>query len=57
MTNPEVTKVVPFEERGTTPCLHGRMIDEVLTKGGNRTGTVCCLECNAVFDDPYHGLK
>lgn len=36
-----------------TTCTHGRLIDDVLTKRGKRTGQVRCLECGAIFDDPY----
>ncbi|WP_455389564.1 hypothetical protein [Petrachloros mirabilis] len=38
-------------------CGHQRLIDDVLTRGGKRTGKVRCLECDVVFDDPYHGLR
>ncbi|MDF0664737.1 MAG: hypothetical protein P0119_01550 [Nitrospira sp.] len=38
-------------------CTHQRLIDDVLTRGGKRTGKVRCLECRAIFDDPYQGLK
>ncbi|MDH5499332.1 MAG: hypothetical protein OEY60_16830 [Nitrospira sp.] len=38
-------------------CAHGRLIDEVRTRGGKRTGKVRCLECQAVIDDPYQGTK
>ncbi|MCS6291475.1 MAG: hypothetical protein H8J66_00250 [Nitrospira sp.] len=38
-------------------CSHGRLIDDVLTRNGKRTGKVHCVECGAKFDDPYHGLK
>lgn len=38
-------------------CAHGRLIDEVRTRGGKRTGKVRCLECLAVIDDPYQGMK
>jgi len=38
-------------------CVHGRLIDDVLTRSGKRTGKVLCVECGATFDDPYHGLK
>lgn len=41
----------------TNPCVHGRAIDDVLTRGKKRTGKVRCLECGAIFDDPYHGQK
>lgn len=45
---------------GTAPvttCVHGRLIDDVLTKRGKRTGQVRCLECGEIFDDPYQGLR
>lgn len=35
------------------PCTHGRLIDEVRTRSGKWTGKVRCLECGAIFDDPY----
>lgn len=38
-------------------CAHQRLIDDVLTKGGKRTGKVRCLECGTIFDDPYQGSK
>lgn len=38
-------------------CAHGRLIDDVRTRSGKRTGKVRCLECKAIFDDPYRGLK
>ncbi len=38
-------------------CAHQRMIDDVRTRGGRRTGKVRCLECGTIFDDPYHGSK
>ncbi|GKS64584.1 hypothetical protein YTPLAS72_18880 [Nitrospira sp.] len=38
-------------------CVHGRMIDEVRTRGGKRTGKVRCLECQAIIADPYQGMK
>ena len=37
----------------TNPCIHGRMIDDVLTRSKKRSGKVRCLECGAIFDDPY----
>ncbi len=36
-------------------CAHGRMIDDVLTEKGVRTGMVRCLECLAIIPDPYVG--
>lgn len=41
----------------TNPCTHGRAIDDVLTRGKKRSGKVRCLECQAIFDDPYQGHK
>lgn len=38
-------------------CAHQRIIDDVLSKGGKRTGKVRCLECGTTFDDPYQGSK
>jgi hypothetical protein len=38
-------------------CVHGRLINDVLTRDGKRTGKVHCVECGTRFDDPYHGLK
>ncbi|TKB92337.1 MAG: hypothetical protein E8D40_07745 [Nitrospira sp.] len=40
-----------------TTCVHGRLIDDVLTKMGKRTGQVRCLECGTIFTDPYQGNK
>jgi hypothetical protein len=38
-------------------CTHQRLIDDILTGGGKRTGKVRCLECGTIFDDPYQGSK
>jgi hypothetical protein len=38
-------------------CVHQRLIDDVLTRSGKRTGKVRCCECGTVFDDPYQGVK
>ena len=38
-------------------CGHQRLIDDIRTKDGKPTGKVRCLECLAVFDDPYNGRK
>jgi hypothetical protein len=59
-------RVKPIKVAATAPsvelvseqsCAHGRLIDEVRTRGGKRTGKVRCLECQAVIDDPYQGMK
>lgn len=34
-----------------TRCVHGRLIDDVLMRNGQRSGKVRCLECGAQFDD------
>lgn len=33
-------------------CTHSRMIADVLTPQGLKTGKIRCLECSAVLDDP-----
>lgn len=38
-------------------CVHQRLIDDVRTRSGKRTGKVRCLECGTTFDDPYKGSK
>lgn len=45
---PNIDKVI-----SPVPCAHERLIDDVLTRGGKRTGNVRCRECGAVFADPY----
>ena len=37
----------------SAPCLHSRMVKDVVTREGKRNGKVKCLECGAKFDDPY----
>ena len=51
-TVPETNKVAPV-----VACSHGWLIEDVLTRGGKRTGKVRCLECGTIFDDPYKGSK
>ncbi len=38
-------------------CVHSRLIDDVLTRCGQRTGKVRCLECSAVIEDPHHSQR
>ncbi len=33
-------------------CAHSRMLADVLTPQGLKTGKIRCLECGAVFNDP-----
>lgn len=40
-----------------TVCIHQRMIDDVWTRDGKRTGKVRCLESEAIFNDPHRGSK
>lgn len=48
-------------QQGSSPlvktCSHSRLIDNVETPDGKRTGKVMCRECGVKFDDPYRGLK
>jgi hypothetical protein len=37
-----------------TPCTHGRLVDEVRTMNGGKTGQLICIECLAVFPDPLY---
>ena len=37
-------------------CSHSRLLDDVLTRSGRRTGQVRCLECGATIDDPCQDL-
>ena len=56
----QVTQETVQKSSRSTPnafCVHQRLIDDVLTRGGKRTGKVRCLECGTIFDDPYQGLK
>ena len=48
----EVKRLTP-----TSACVHQRLIDDVLTKHGKRTGRVRCIECGLEFPDPYQGQK
>lgn len=57
-TQEEVLKAQPASvDVPKSTCAHSRLIDDVRTSGGKRTGKVRCLECFAVFNDPYEGLK
>jgi hypothetical protein len=47
----------PHKTSSGSFCVHQRIIEGVLTRGGKRSGKVRCLECGAIFDDPYKGMK
>ena len=34
------------------PCAHSRLVDDVLSTKGTKTGQLLCIECKAVFPDP-----
>jgi hypothetical protein len=51
------TRELPEDTAPVKSCVHGRLIDDVLTKRGTRTGQVRCIECGAIFDDPHQGSK
>lgn len=36
-------------------CAHQRLIAQVLTPSGKKTGKVRCLECESILDDPQRG--
>ena len=38
--------------RMQTSCTHARLVDEVLTEEGAKTGRLICKECKAVISDP-----
>lgn len=55
---PQMIQETGRNSRRTTSnvcCTHQRLIDDVLTRGGKRTGKVRCLECGTIFDDPCQG--
>lgn len=45
------------ESASMTHCIHGRMIEDILTREGKRSGKVRCLECGTTFDDPFSEKK
>jgi len=57
MSHETIEQASPASITRTARCLHGRLIDDILNNDGKRTGQVRCLECGAVFEDPYKGFK
>jgi len=57
LTMESATVESPRKTTPTNPCTHSRAIDDVLIRGKKRSGKVRCLECGAIFDDPYQGHK
>jgi hypothetical protein len=42
------------KRKKVAPCTHSRMVDDVLTTKGVKTGQLVCIECKAVFADPTY---
>ena len=57
MSHETIERPSPIPAPHTACCLHGRLIDDVLSKTGKRTGQVRCLECGAVFGGPRKGVN
>jgi hypothetical protein len=56
-TNLEAQRVQPTSQIGpAVSCAHSRLIDDILTKSGKRTGKARCLECGATLDDTSQDL-
>lgn len=53
LTTPSQETIV--RTKATAPCTHNRLVDEVLSANGAKTGRLLCMECQAEFPDPlYH---
>ena len=52
MTAPKKKSTSLHTADKNTPCTHSRLVDYVLTKEGNKTGQLVCIECKAMFLDP-----
>ena len=35
-----------------TACTHSRMVEDVVTAKGTKTGQLICKECQSIFPDP-----
>lgn len=42
------------QTKTASPCTHSRMVDEVRTANGIKTGRLICIECQAEFPDPSY---
>ncbi|HKT35198.1 MAG TPA: hypothetical protein VJR03_10240 [Nitrospira sp.] len=40
----------PLNSTASPACFHLRLIDDVMSADGQRTGKVRCVECGAIFD-------
>jgi hypothetical protein len=50
-------KVKRARTKTATSCTHSRMVDEVRSPDGAKTGHLICLECQAQFPDPMCQLR
>ncbi len=54
-THTESDRMQPVSKAaGVDGCVHGRLVEDVLTGHGQRSGKVRCLECGAQFEDRDH---
>jgi hypothetical protein len=55
-TSAPVTPAATTKVRAKTakPCIHMRLVDEVRTANGTKTGQLICLECLTEFPDPAY---
>jgi hypothetical protein len=51
-TNPRQEKSV--RAKTASACTHGRMVDDVRSEEGAKTGRLVCKECQAKFPDPHY---
>jgi hypothetical protein len=51
-TNMESQRVQPTSKIGPAgTCSHSRLVDDLLTRSGKRTGKVRCIECGVTIED------
>jgi hypothetical protein len=42
------------QTKTVSPCTHSRVVDEVRSTQGAKTGRLVCLECMVEFPDPLY---
>jgi hypothetical protein len=52
LTNPPRERRV--QTKTASQCAHGRIVDEVRSANGAKTGRLVCIECRAEFPDPLY---
>lgn len=50
LTNP--SKKARVRSKSAQPCTHSRMVDDVRSMNGAKTGKLVCKECQVEFPDP-----